>query len=112
MSSSKRSKRLRYFLGSRFPAALQWYRSYKTGRLAKKPVKSSYSQHGEDALVAELLGGYDLSAGIYVDVGANHPIRLSNTYLFYRKGHHGILIEPNRSLLSLLEKFRKRDIPL
>lgn len=103
--------RLRYSLLDRFPEARQWYRSYKTRRLAKT-IKSSYSQHGEDALVKQWLAGYDLSQGIYVDVGANHPISISNTYLFYKNGHHGIVIEPNQSLLSLHKKCRTRDIHL
>ena len=33
--------------------------------------------------------------GFYVDVGAHHPRRYSNTHLFYRRGWHGINIEPN-----------------
>jgi FkbM family methyltransferase len=103
--------RLRYSLLERFPEARQWYRSYKTKSLAKV-FRSSYSQHGEDVLVEQWLSGYDLSQGIYVDVGANHPISISNTYLFYKNGHHGIVIEPNQSLLVLHKMLRTRDIHL
>lgn len=110
-SIQSRWMRLRYSLLERFPEARQWYRSYKTRRLAKTR-RSSYSQHGEDALIKQWLAGYDLSEGIYVDVGANHPISISNTYLFYKDGHHGIVIEPNQSLLSLHKKVRTRDIHL
>lgn len=46
----------------------------------------------------------------YVDVGANHPARLSNTYLLYRHGFSGVVIEPNEKLLGLHRRFRPRDI--
>ena len=51
----------------------------------------SYSQSGED-LVLDFLVGYR-STGFYVDVGANNPVRGSNTFRFYRKGWRGICID-------------------
>jgi len=71
-------------------------------------VKSTYAQHGEDILVLEYLRGYDKSSGIYVDVGANHPTRISNTYLMYRNGFKGISIEPNSELSKLHAKYPRR----
>ena len=50
--------------------------------------------------------------GFYVDVGAFHPFKFSNTYKFYKKGWHGINIEPNPDTFPLLEKFRPNDINL
>ena len=43
----------------------------------------SYSQFGEDML----LNFYFLrqQQGFYIDIGAYHPIHLSNTYHFYKK---------------------------
>lgn len=76
------------------------------------PEKKSYSQAGEDAFIEEQLEGKDLSGGIYMDVGANHPSRISNTYKFYRKGLRGITIEPNSELIRLHKIFRSRDIAL
>lgn len=61
-------------------------------------------------MIAAQLSGYDLDTGIYVDVGANHPSTISNTYLFYRMGLHGISIEPNPELIALHKKYRPRDI--
>jgi FkbM family methyltransferase len=72
--------------------------------------KSSYAQHAEDTIFSELLKDLDLSNGIYVDVGANHPTLYSNTYLFYRTNNKGVLVEPDTSLCALLNKFRPRDI--
>ena len=46
----------------------------------------------------------------YLDVGANHPARLSNTYLLYRHGFSGVVVEPNERLLALHRRFRPRDI--
>jgi FkbM family methyltransferase len=69
-----------------------------------------YSQTGEDAILAHLLFGHDL--GFYVDVGAFHPIKYSNTYYFYRRGWTGINIEPTPGRIDLFKKVRPRDINL
>lgn len=79
---------------------------------AAKPVRKSYSQYGEDVFISDTLSRYNLAGSVYVDVGANHPTDISNTYLLYRKGMHGIVVEPNAELIRLFKKFRKRDIPL
>lgn len=50
--------------------------------------------------------------GFYVDVGAHHPIRFSNTYYFYKLGWFGINIEPNPSAGILFKSVRRRDIHL
>lgn len=79
---------------------------------AFSPQHTSYSQGSEDFLVEEVLRHTHLEGSLYVDVGANHPTRLSNTYKFYRKGLSGVVIEPNPSLLRLHRVFRKRDVHL
>lgn len=72
--------------------------------------KTSYSQCGEDLLVAFVL---DLINGLrpkkYLDVGANHPFHLSNTALLYAKGGVGILVEPDPYFARLLRSKRPRD---
>lgn len=75
-------------------------------------VKASYSQHGEDKIILNILRKYDLTQAIYIDVGSNHPTSISNSYLFYRMGYRGICIEPNKELASLHKLFRKNDIVL
>ena len=52
------------------------------------------------------------SDGFYIDIGANDPVNLSNTYRFYRKGWRGIAIEPNPHLHAKALKKRPRDINL
>jgi len=66
-----------------------------------------YSQFGEDAVLQELFK--DRTDGIYVDVGAHHPYRYSNTYLLYKKGWHGTNIDPNPHTIKLFNKARSND---
>ena len=47
--------------------------------------------------------------GFYVDVGAHHPTRFSNTYLFYRRGWRGINIDAMPGSMSEFEKLRPED---
>ena len=78
-------------------------------RDSRSTRKLSYSQHSEDIVIDKLLKNMDLSEGMYIDVGANHPTLHSNTYLFYRNNGRGILVEPDNSLCKLLNKFRPED---
>jgi FkbM family methyltransferase len=70
----------------------------------------SYAQNREDILLDAFFP--DVRQGVYVDVGANHPINDSVTKLFYDKGWHGINVEPNQKLWRLLQTERPRDINL
>jgi len=75
---------------------------------AYKHAKTSYSQEGEDMIVNRFFEHKD--KGVYVDVGAHHPFRFSNTAFFYKKGWTGINIDPLPSAAPLFKKYRKRDI--
>jgi FkbM family methyltransferase len=77
---------------------------------ASTPMRKSYSQFGEDTMIAGEFEGWVPEETMYVDVGANHPTQISNSYLLYRKGYHGITIEPNAELVKLHRIFRRRDI--
>ena len=48
-------------------------------------------------------------AGIYVDVGAGHPIADNVSFWFYERGWQGIVVEP-LELAALYERLRPRDI--
>jgi len=76
------------------------------------PLRNSYSQDGEDVIVEDILNKSKCDSRFYIDVGANHPTRLSNTYRSYRQGWRGLTIEPNRKLLALHRAFRPQDIQL
>jgi FkbM family methyltransferase len=70
----------------------------------------SYSQMGEDRLIANLLP--DLDRGFYVEVGSNEPIHFSNTFGFYCKGWRGITIDANEHLVEKHRQLRLKDIPV
>lgn len=72
--------------------------------------KISYSQEGEDLILDRLFDGK--SSGFYVDVGAHHPIRFSNTYYFYKRGWKGINIDAMPGSMKSFKKLRPRDISL
>ncbi len=67
----------------------------------------TYSQFGEDKVLAELFE--NTPRGRYVDVGAHHPERYSNTYLLYKKGWSGVNIDPNPHSVALFKKARPDD---
>jgi FkbM family methyltransferase len=68
----------------------------------------SYGLDGEDLILDHLLEGK--VNGFYVDVGAHHPARFSNTYLFYRRGWCGINIDAMPGSMRMFNKVRPRDI--
>jgi FkbM family methyltransferase len=68
----------------------------------------SYSQEGEDMILRRIFENQP--CGFYVDVGAHHPKRFSNTYYFYKKGWRGINIEAMVGSKKLFNKMRPRDI--
>jgi FkbM family methyltransferase len=47
--------------------------------------------------------------GFYLDIGAHHPIKHSNTYLFYKRGWRGVCVEPNPELVPLHQRERPHD---
>src|SRR5687767_2385049 len=71
-------------------------------------ASTSYAQTGEDRIIATLLDGR--SAGFYVDVGCNHPIRYSNTFDLYKRGWRGINIDANQRLIERYRRVRPRDV--
>jgi len=70
--------------------------------------QESYSQEGEDVVLARIFDGR--STGFYVDIGCYHPIRYSNTYLFYRRGWRGINVDATPGVKTNFQKIRPRDI--
>lgn len=68
----------------------------------------SYSQEGEDMILRRMFEGQ--IAGFYIDVGAHHPKRFSNTYFFYKKGWNGINIDAMPGSMKPFEKIRTKDI--
>lgn len=72
----------------------------------------SYSQDGEDMLLKAYFEDKKDYKGFYVDIGAHHPTRFSNTKYFYEKGWRGINIDPTPGVMKPFEAQRSRDINL
>ena len=70
----------------------------------------SYAQEGEDLVLARLLEGR--AHGFYVDIGAHHPTRFSNTCFFYERGWRGINVEPSPDAVEAFRRSRSRDTNL
>lgn len=66
----------------------------------------SYSQEGEDILLNLIL---DNNNGFYVDIGAHHPYKYSNTALLHKKGWSGINIDALPESIALFNKHRPND---
>ena len=72
-----------------------------------KRNKKSFSQFGEDLFIAEFFANQ--KEGKYVDLGAFHPMRLSNTYLLFKKGWSGTNVDLNPITIDLFNLARKND---
>lgn len=82
------------------------YWNLVSGRYSRR----SYAQEGEDLI---LLRVFERQAtGFYVDIGAHHPLRFSNTYAFYRLGWRGINVDAMPGSMVEFEFCRPRDINL
>jgi hypothetical protein len=75
-----------------------------------KYVQDSYSQEGEDLILSRFFGERD--NGFFVDIGAHHPKRFSNTYIFYLKGWRGINIDALSGSKNIFDIERPEDINL
>jgi FkbM family methyltransferase len=69
----------------------------------------TFSQCGEDRILAFLFGQLAITTPRYLDVGTHHPCVGNNTYLFYRAGAKGVCVEPNPDLAPLIREKRPRD---
>jgi len=69
----------------------------------------TFSQCGEDRILAFLFSQLAIATPRYLDVGTWHPCVDNNTYLFYRAGAKGVCVEPNPDLALLIRETRPRD---
>jgi FkbM family methyltransferase len=70
----------------------------------------SWSQEGEDQILRRIFE--QQLSGFYIDIGAHHPKRFSNTFLFYKRGWCGINIDAMPGSMRPFKKIRGRDINL
>lgn len=93
-------------------------KSYIKRRILKRLIPEmkysqlSFAQEGEDVILASIMNKPPGYRGFYVDIGAHHPFRFSNTALFYQKGWRGINVEPSTTHLNAFRVDRPEDIIL
>ena len=88
------------------------YRVADKLRRARSAGKVSYSQCGEDLIVRYVFDFLKIPTPTYLDIGAHHPMFLSNTFLFYQQGSSGLNIEPDPKLFEPFPRQRSRDTNL
>lgn len=93
-------------LRTRIRETLESVPAIKRMRLAQR----SYSQEGEDRMLMRYFGAR--TDGFYVDVGAHHPFRFSNTQLFYEMGWSGINVDAMPGSMDAFRRSRTRDVNL
>jgi FkbM family methyltransferase len=74
--------------------------------------KISFSQFGEDILISAILASRKiLNDGFFVDIGAHHPFKFSNTALLSRfRNWRGINIDASQTAIDEFNLHRERDI--
>jgi FkbM family methyltransferase len=72
----------------------------------------TYAQHGDDIVIRAIFHSLGINTPSYLDLGAHHPERISNTKLFYDIGSRGINVEANPNLHKLFLEQRPQDINL
>lgn len=82
------------------------------GRPNAAPYKKSYSQCGEDLIVKYIFDVLGIQRPSYLDIGAHHPLYLSNSALFYENGSRGINVEPDPTLIKAFLAQRPDDVNL
>lgn len=71
-------------------------------------VQPHFSQSGEDVVLHRIF--YGKENGFYVDVGAFHPTRYSNTYLLHKLfGWQGLNIDASKHAVDLFNQARPND---
>jgi len=71
---------------------------------------SYYSKNREDLFLSNYFK--NKFNGRYIDIGAYHPYRGSNTYLLYKKGWNGINIDLSKTSIDLFNIARPKDVNL
>jgi len=93
----------------RVPALYEWVQRRRDESYKKKQdSQGTYAQHGEDVELVRILRELD-ARGPYLDVGCNHPLRLSNTYLMYTLGWRGLCVDPLPRFAKMYRKWRPDD---
>jgi FkbM family methyltransferase len=98
-------------LWNRYAALPSEDRAYYRQRLIDLKVhsRSSFAQFGEDASVMEYFRTIGKRKIRYLDLGANDPVIHSNTFLFYRTGSSGVVVDANPRICARQRRKRPLD---
>ena len=69
--------------------------------------KKTYAMVKEDVFINNY---FKKNIGFFVDVGAYHPLELSNTYLLYKQNWNGINIDTSEFSIDLFNYMRPKDL--
>ena len=74
----------------------------------------SFSQEGEDLIIDRILKTNNMKYKnlFYLDIGAGHPIKYSNTFYFYLRGSRGITVDAFKKNTDKHKVYRQNDITL
>lgn len=78
-------------------------------KIKRRLFSNTYSQAGEDAIIAFLFQDKKMFPVTYLDIGTNLPDEGNNTYLLYKRGNRGVCVEADKSLIKLIQKVRPQD---
>jgi FkbM family methyltransferase len=93
----------------KFPMLYESVQSIRDSRFHRRHSRlGTFAQHKEDIELMRLLAQAE-ARGPYVDVGCNHPFKLSNTYLLYLNGWRGICVDPLPRFERLFRRWRPQD---
>lgn len=82
---------------------------YKMNILRRLADEEFYkSQYGQDFFLDQVIFK-NKESGFFLDIGANHPIHLSNSYFFEKAGWEGLAFEPQEDLVALWRTSRKTE---
>ena len=69
-----------------------------------------FSQFGEDLVLQSVFS--NRTNGLYLDIGAFHPMLFSNTYLLHKRGWRGCNVDANPASIAAFQQFRPNDLNL
>lgn len=99
--------KLAKFLSKFVPQAV--YEQVKLNYAAKEDYgQIYYAQEGEEIILRRFFNYKN--TGFFVDIGAHHPMRFSNTYTLYKMGWRGINIDVTPGSMLEFNRLRKEDI--
>lgn len=71
-------------------------------------LKGHFGQYAEDVIVRKLFPP-NTKQGRYLDIGAYHPFKHSNTAFFWLRGWSGVNVDANPRTIELFRKYRSDD---